>query len=585
MCGIGGILGFWDKPVKREMVERLNAAIPHRGPNGAGVWINVGEQAGLGHLRLSIIDLSENGRQPMHYLERYSLTFNGEIYNYLELKEDLLKKGYCFSSSSDTEVLLALFDLKKEKCLKDLDGMFSFAIWDEKEKVLFCARDRFGEKPFYYSLHDGFFSFASEMKQLWNLGVPRIRDEEMLKRFLVNGNFLSDPSDPGRTFYKGIRKLEKSHFMFVKTNGEIKSEKYWDINCSEIPVGLEKASEQFLRLLTTSVKRRLRSDVAVGSSLSGGLDSSAIVCLIDKIKEKNGPVQKTFSARFRDFEKDEGAYMQKVIDACDIEAHFTWPDEVSFREDFKSLAFHQEEPFGSASIFAQWCVMKLARQQNVTVLLDGQGADEMLAGYRYYFGTYFNELFIHNPRKFTTEAAAYEKLHGVPAWHQAPVGIQYHLKNIVRPLYDMVRTKKTGEFRSLNEHLYYSTMGHGLEDLLRFADRNSMAHSREIRLPFLSHELVEFVFTLPPDLKIREGWTKFLLRNSMQDILPQEIAWRKDKIGYEPPQARWMKDAFIGNMIRDAYETLEKERIFTDGSISRDNKEWQVLVAAQTLFN
>jgi asparagine synthase (glutamine-hydrolysing) len=632
MCGIAGIVNR-RVPVELSTLRLMTDSIAHRGPDGEGHWMNLEARVGLGHRRLSIIDLSEGASQPMHDpTGRYTIVFNGEIYNYIELREQLIKSGSRFRTQSDTEVLLTLYATKKERCLKDLDGMFAFSIWDEQEQTLFCARDRFGEKPFYYHWEQGIcFAFGSEMKSLWASGVPKSRNERMLFNFMLNRFCLDNIDNPSETFFRGIQKLEPAHYLIVDRELNLIQKPYWDIDLSltNESISFENACETFRELMHHSITCRLRSDVPIGSSLSGGLDSSTIVCLIDQLNRNKELTQKTFSARFRNFERDEGAFIQRVIDVTSVEPHFTWPDETSFADDFARLCHHQEEPFPSASIFAQWKVMQLAKENKVVVLIDGQGADETLAGYQYYFPTYLHSLHKKGDFRYTVELEAYRRMHnpefagyGEISKNHSPRKVHPALevlKGILRPLYRSLIPNRpliprqlsvpvqaerweflTPEFASafgqkdiittykeqnLINRLYFNTRVYGLQDLLRFADRSSMGHSREVRLPFLSHQLVEFIFSLPDHYKIHEGWTKYVLRKSFESILPKEIAWRVDKVGYEPPQKKWMENPLIKEMIRDAFGKLEKEKIVNPG-YKKDSTDldWCALTVANTLF-
>lgn len=274
MCGIAGIYNLNQSQVSLTDLKKMTDVITHRGPDGEGHWLNSNCLIGFGHRRLSIIDLTENGKQPMQYAEgRYTITFNGEIYNYIELKNELKLKGYQFISDTDTEVLLALYDLKKEKCLQDLDGMFSFAIWDEKLQTLFCARDRFGEKPFHYFKNDNEFVFASEIKQFWTIGIDKKINQEKLLAFAQTGA-LENSNQITETFYQSIEKLDAAHYLTINADKKISIQKYWDIQTHVKPFEgtIEQAAELFLQLFTDSIRLRLRSDVEVGSSLSGGLE-------------------------------------------------------------------------------------------------------------------------------------------------------------------------------------------------------------------------------------------------------------------------------------------------------------------------
>lgn len=542
MCGIAGSITFNKERVALSTLLAMTDVIEHRGPDGQGHWINAKANAGLAHRRLSILDLSELGKQPMHYADgRYTITFNGEIYNYIELKEELLKKGYTFISNSDTEVLLALFDLKKEKCLDDLDGMFAFAIWDEKEQVLFCARDRFGEKPFHYFSDAGRFLFGSEIKQLWSAGVHKKMSPTRLQAYLLNGQ-IDDASDLTSTFYEQIKRLDAAHYMYVYADGRSKIDKYWEINLNATPFTgtLEQAAEQFRVLLTESVRLRLRSDVPVGSSLSGGLDSSSIVMLIDQLKG-NEQKQNTFSARFKDYEKDEGKHIEEVVKKCkNLDVHYTWPDQDYFLNVLDKVIYHQDEPFVSASIVAQYAVMEIAKKNNVTVLLDGQGADEYLAGYLPYYKLYLDQLFYNNKKQYGAELSAYNSFHSAALQYNDLQQSETLTMKLGRYKRKLLSQPMPYSADALSQQLRKDVSLIGLKELLRYADRNSMAHSREVRLPFLSHKLVEFAFSLPNAYLLNLGWTKFVLRKAMSPMLPESICWRVDKVGYEPPQKKWM---------------------------------------------
>ncbi len=595
MCGIAGIISLDPSMVTVDRLKLMTDSIEHRGPDGHGHWISNSGNVGLGHRRLSIIDLSTHGAQPMHFAEsRYSITFNGEIYNYLEIKKYLLSKGYVFTSASDTEVLLALFDLKREKCLEDLDGMFAFVIYDKKEHTVFCARDRFGEKPFFYAHKPGeYFFFGSEMKALWAGGIPKDINNTMLYHYISYG-ILENANDKGETFYNGIRRLENAHYMYVNLeNLTIQKSSYWDIDILNVDdnISITQASSKFQELFYNSVKRRLRSDVPVGSSLSGGLDSSLVVCVIDELIKGTSIKQKTFSARFPGFHKDEGSYMEMVVKKTGADAFYTYPNDAGLIEKLNKIAYHQEEPVGSASICVQYDVMKLAKDNGVIVLLDGQGADEILAGYHNYYNPYFQELRLKDKSQYHIEIANYSKLHpnghvntSIAAdlkkhiWNAFPALLEpyFKIKNNVRefinPIFNQdfrthfsdssyLENNLISSNNSLSASLYNSTMVKGLSELLRYADRNSMAHSREVRLPFLSHELVEFLFTLPAGYKIHRGWTKYIMRKSFENILPSKITWRKDKIGFEPPQKSWMDSSSVKDVIQNRKELLVKKNI------------------------
>jgi asparagine synthase (glutamine-hydrolysing) len=582
MCGIAGIFSNSVKENKVE-IKRMTDAISHRGPNGEGSWSSTSSRITLGHRRLSIIDLSDNASQPMHYNNgRYTLVFNGEIYNYIEIRNQLLNKGYKFKSDSDTEVLMALYDQKKEKCLSYLNGMFAFALWDEAEQKLFCARDRFGEKPFFfhYRKDHGFF-FASEMKALWAVGISRDPDEEMLGLFINDGICLH-PYDQTRTFYKQIRQIDSGHYLTISVSDFTLSHKqYYTIDTASVnnKIRFSEAESQFRQLITDSVRLRLRSDVPVGTSLSGGIDSSSIVLLMDEVKEPN-MVQKTFSARFKNFQKDEGYYMNMVIQHCkNIKHHEVWPDRDEMEAIAGKILYHQEEPFGSASIFAQWKVMELAKKSGVTVLLDGQGADEQLAGYLYYYTIYLSQLYQNNYQLFTKEVYEYEKLRGIRHMlHPQRQTLKMKLGLLKRSLIKKsVSIPQTHLLNTLRKDMMHT----GLKELLRYADRNSMAHSVEVRLPFLDHKLVEFVFSMPDNFKLSNGWTKFLLRKSMEHLLPPEITWRIDKVAYEVPQDNWLADIRTEQSNKKLYHYLSDMGIVDSNKVINTLSNWNYFLLLQ----
>ena len=570
MCGITGIYRPIGRQVLSNELKAMTDVIVHRGPDGEGYWTK--DNIGFGHRRLSIIDLSDNANQPMHFAnERYTITYNGEIYNYLELREKLISKGYSFRSKSDTEVVLALYDQKKESFLKDLDGMFAMAIWDDKEKSLFCARDRFGEKPFYYSYSNGNLYFCSEMKGLWAAGIRKELDPHMAEHYMLSGRVTKNENTS--TFYKGIKQLEAAHYMIVREGKQPEISRYYEINISKCEtMNEDQAIEKFSEIFTKSVSLRLRADVTVGSSLSGGLDSSSIVMMIDKLKNESAR-QNTFSARFKDFSKDEGEHIHQVIKVCkNVLGHEIYPSNEEMQSDFEKLKWHQEEPFASASIFAQWKVMSLAKHHKTIVLLDGQGADEYLAGYLPYYRTYFKQLYFTNKSHYKNEFKSYNNLRDNSA-------VSVEEQETLRMKIGRIKKKLLNQplpynSDSLSNELKTHVQSFGLKELLRYADRNAMAHSREVRLPFLSHHLVDYVFSLPDNMKLRNGYTKYILRKSMESILPKSITWRIDKIGYEPPQSNWLANDFW----RAKIESGKKIQASYFGKNVKQQPEWNYLM-------
>ena len=616
MCGIAGIISGNRSNVSEEQLKRMTDSLHHRGPEGDGFYINETGKVGFGHRRLSIIDLSNAGAQPMQYANRFIITYNGEIYNYKEIKRELQKQGFTFISSSDTEVILAAYAYYGKQCLQHFDGMFAFAIWDEQEQQLFCARDRFGEKPFYfhYNKAQQSLTFASEMKALWAAGIHKKKDGQMLLQYVAVG-WVQNPANKQQTFFEEIYALPPSHFLEYKIGEQINLQRYWDID-KETSNGLTGADqkEKFLELFTTSIKRRLRSDVAIGSSLSGGLDSSAIVSMVSKLIDQSEK-QKTFSAVFPGFAKDESAHIAQVVQQFSVDNYSVTPNAQGFLEDFKKLAWHQEEPFQSSSIYAQYKVYELAKEKEVTVILDGQGADEIFGGYHKYIPWYLQELIAKGEWKTAQKELQAFKNNGADvSW-----GFKNYLSSFLpgftakqletRVLKQLLRNKHlTRDFvhsnfdkaaiykpavEKLNDILYFNTMQFGLEELLRYADRNSMAHSREVRLPFLNHELVQFVFSVPSVQKMYNGFTKYLLRTAMDKVLPASIVWRKDKVGFEPPQKQWLQHPMVQDYIYESRKRLIADNILdkkvalqkldNKSAHEENNYDWRYMCAANTL--
>lgn len=560
MCGIAGMVALKGSVNEHQLLQAA-ASLKHRGPDHKAHWISGNKKIAFAHQRLSIIDTRSCSHQPFHYANRYVIIYNGEIYNYRELKKELKAKGFLFNTESDTEVVAAAYKAYGKDCVQYFDGAFAFAIWDEEEQKLFAARDRFGEKPFFYYLDSEILLFASEMKALWQAGAPTDVNSAMLYNFLTIG-YTANPADPQETFYQHIFKLPAASYLEYDGK-EVAIEKYWITYLKEkTDVSEKEVLEEFTSLLATSVNKRLRSDVPVGTSLSGGLDSSTIVALCAAQKEAAQYSHKCFTATFPHFEKNEEAYAAQVARQFGLR-HITVPiTEDHLLQQMDRVMYHQEEPIGSASTLAQFKVYEAAKAEGVTVLLDGQGADEVLGGYHKYYKWYWQQLYRQRTLGKSGELAAARSLGATEP---------FNLKNKLAALFpefaaamlqtskakkagrlpnldrEFVQLQKKNFYYSLPTHpdlngaLFYNTFVYGLEELLRMADRNSMAHSVEVRLPFLNYELVEFLFSLPPHFKIRNGWTKWLLRKSMEGVLPDAIVWRKDKVGFEPPQLKWMQ--------------------------------------------
>jgi asparagine synthase (glutamine-hydrolysing) len=576
MCGIAGIISRDTTKINEVYLNRMGNSLAHRGPDGQMVWTSSDGIAGLCHRRLVIIDKSAAAAQPMHYEGGYTIVHNGEIYNYIELRDELSKMGYRFRTSSDTEVILAAYAQYKEKCVAYFDGMFAFAIWDANEKTLFCARDRFGEKPFYYS-HDNAFCFASEIKALQVAGIVSDRDDGMLLYFMGTGNTI-DPGNSARTFYRKIKKLPAAHWLKYDTAcNAISINRYWDVSKSTSTKTQSNALEELSNLLAVSVKRRLRSDVPLGTSLSGGLDSSCVAATLSSLGITG---LKTFTATFPDYEKDEAPKAKKIAGQFGFSNYTVQPDADGFVSDFEKLVHYQDEPIASASVYAQFKVFELAASENVTVLLDGQGADEIFAGYDHYRRWWMRSLFPQFTSNILKSRATREMLDETVAQGFAEAAIKQIA--VVKPV-----------VRQLNDLLYFDTFRSGLEQLLRYEDRNSMAHGREVRLPFLYHDLVEFIFSLPASMKLHDGFTKWVLRKLMSDKLPAEMVWTKRKTGFEPPQKEWMKHPMVQHYIEEAKINLVRDGILSkivlhqrpsvSDAFDRHARDWRWMAASAFL--
>lgn len=543
MCGIAGQYCLDGTSPDIKLLSVMSERLAHRGPDGERTHVR--GPVALTHRRLAIIDLSDDGLQPMTNEDgTLWLVFNGEIYNFVELREELIKNGHRFHSKSDTEVILHAYEEWGRECLNRFNGMWAFALWDEPRQELFCARDRFGIKPFYYAKAGGSFLFASEIKAL--LAHPAVGtkpDDATLGTYLAWG--VLDHSE--QTMFDGILQLSPAHAMVVTKDGAQPPFRYWNVKVNaEIRDNVPDAevAAKLLSLLHDAVSIHLRSDVAVGTCLSGGIDSSALTAVINGLIRKEAPSgvgerQKTFSVVFSDKRFDESRYIDEIVTATGVDAHKTEPSPERLWDDIDRLVYMQDEPFGSLSIYAQYCVMQLAREQ-VKVVLDGQGADELMAGYLAYQGSYIGGLF----RSF----------HALTGFKEI-IGSLTHHRGFFRSAAEQlfVRKGRRGLLKctvppvnryggGLDEVLYRELTSTNLPALLHYEDRNSMAFSIESRVPYLDVRFVEYVVSLPLSQKISKGITKIALRNAIKGIIPESVRCRMDKMGFVTPEEVWMKE-------------------------------------------
>jgi asparagine synthase (glutamine-hydrolysing) len=533
MCGIAGVYNNNDD----SLIKRMTGLMGHRGPDDEGFFED--DKIALGHRRLSIIDLSARGHQPMER-DNLVIVYNGEIYNYIELRKELERKGYVFSSGTDTEVILFAFKEWGKDCLSKFNGMWAFAIWDKEKKELFCSRDRYGIKPFYYYFNGSVFAFSSELRPL--LLFRKEPNEKAIFEYLTAE--LADYSS--QTFFEGIKQLEPASYLFLKDNS-IKKGKYYEIRPNfSLGVFSEKKAkeyaEEFLELLEDSVRLRLRSDVETGSCLSGGLDSSTIVSLINKLKKETG--QKTFSFYSNDPAIDERKYIKEILKDKNIDSYYVYCSGKDFWPEIQKVVQDQEEPFKSTSVYAQWKVMELANKNNVKVLLDGQGADELF-GYPEQAASFFNQSFL--------KARALPRINGSWLRFFLPSSFIYYLRkkrieelNFLKPALEkkykyserMSRSSRVNFQQALLEGMTDC----GLKRLLRYEDKDSMAFSIESRIPFLDFRVVDFIFSLPAVYKFHNGFTKYLLRRACKGIIPEDVRLRKNKLGFAVPEEKWLSE-------------------------------------------
>ena len=556
MCGICGIVDFRGIPVEKNKILTMMSIMKHRGPDDEGTYFV--DHMGMGFVRLSIIDLSKKGHQPMvsSVYERYILSFNGEIYNYIELRQELSKLGYSFSTRTDTEVLLNSYIEWGENCLDKFNGMWAFVIYDKETKTLFGARDRYGVKPFYYTIDNDRFIYASEIPALISsLKNKPNPDNQAIFDYLVFNR--TDHSD--FTFFKEVKKIQHGH-KFKLRKGKLIIERWYDLK-AQTNKSISNP-EEFLEIFKSSLNLRLRSDVPLGVCLSGGLDSSSIVSILTKFFSMND--LHTFSAVYGEGKQGDES---KFISEYNLpNMHFITPDASALYHDLNSIVRAHGEPIPSTSPYAQFKVMELAHN-HVTVTLDGQGADEAMGGYHYFFGLFFKGLLLQGKiGNLTREILAYYKTH--QSFFGILTFVYFLLPSFLRT---SIRNKKLSYLNTdfynhyansnkvsgniyASQNLHSSLIDHfeyKLEHLLKWEDRNSMWFSLESRVPFLDFRLVENMLSVPENMIINQGMTKQVLRQSMKGILPEPIRVRTDKVGFETPQDEWFREHFFQNLVMD----------------------------------
>lgn len=574
MCGISGIINKNNLKVSLNEIKPMTDAIVHRGPDGEGFYF--GDNFAFGHRRLSIIDLSSAGHQPMEYIDRYVITYNGEIYNYLELKYELQKQGYVFNTHTDTEVIIASYDFWGVDCLNKFNGMWAFVIYDKNSNEFFMSRDRFGKKPFYYYKDNDVFIFASEIKAiLTHPVVDAIPNLIYIKEYIKHGarEFFPD------TAFENIYRFDFASYCKADIDeifSDFKMTKFWqlDTNLKNEKFDQKQAKEyarKYYDLLEDSVRMRLRADVKVGSALSGGLDSSSIVYIINKILKEQGKeeLQETFSSVYKSDsvrDCDESFFIDQVADSLGVHSNQIEPNINNVVQEYHKVLYMMENP-QEGSAMSGWHTFGLAASTNVKVTLDGQGADEQLAGYLPYIINHISSLNLLNAicesykflsipdaKKFIAKGlivSIFKNIFGTRC-------LKFVLKHCLGKDIELELNKKLTQ--DINQNLI---------TLIHYSDHVSMAYSIESRMPFMDYRIVEFLASVPACYKINNGWTKYLARLAFDGKLPDEIVWRKDKIGWAIPHDFWFKGELKNWLVKKVADSKILHNLYPDINIEQ----------------
>lgn len=629
MCGILAIVNKGNKVTSGNLLQACTI-IKHRGPDDEGlltwapgeepvIWAGadtapatlahfgyqqlspgMGFRVGFGHRRLSILDLSPAGHQPMrHDAAGLVITFNGEVYNYLEIRAELQQLGHTFHTSSDTEVILHAWQQWGAQCLHRFNGMFAFVLLDYRNRKLYAVRDRFGVKPLYYYEGADALYLASEIKQIRTAPAYQLQlNEQAARAYLATGAV--DQTDA--TFDTAIRYLPQGHYleMGLDANNTYTIHKWYELKPQKWTGSYLEAAVRLRELLTDAVNVRLRSDVPVGSCLSGGLDSSSIVCIVADLLRQRGETagQETVTACYQDARFDEWKFAEEVIKATNARSHRTFPSFSNLFDEIGIFIWHQDEPTGSTSQYSQWAVFKASHDAGLKVMVDGQGADEQLAGYGGNDISFYSGL-LRKAKFFALyeEAAHYKKEHG--RWPKGflinaaklniGAAIGQDMAQWLKPpaptsLYDKPAL-------SLQENLMRQLYQAPLPALLRYEDRNSMAWSVESRTPFMDYRLLEFTMGLPERFVYKNGVRKDILRTAMQNVIPPAISGRRDKMGFVTPEELWLRGEgrawfmkgidnscqHFGNNILDVAATKSYVNNMADGKQAFNFMPWRVL--------
>lgn len=578
MCGIAGIINFNQEKVDPVLIKKMMEVMNHRGPDDSGTFIDA--NIGLGFVRLSILDLSTSGHQPMvSGDERYVIVFNGEVYNYLELKNELSKK-YSFKNQTDTEVVLYSYIEWGEECLHHFNGMFAFVIVDKLSGKIFGARDRFGMKPFYYFLNEKQFVFASDIPPILNVSDYKVyaNDSVIFNYLLTNRTNYSE-----ETFFEGIKKIQPGH-KFCINKDEVIIQKWYDINNFINNKGFENETEYY-HAFKKSIELQLRSDVPIGICLSGGLDSSAITSvLLEDLKINN---LHSYSVIYEKGDIGDEQEFINVFKGKNLQMHFTKPKADDLLNELNNYIDALSEPVPGTSEFAEFKVMQLAKEHS-TVILNGQGADEVLGGYDYFYAAYLKELigklkfysFLYNCYFLFQHKKLFKTIKYL-LFFQVPISIQCFLfkkqSGVIKNEFYFkfkkdaeVLLKKFYYFKTLKE-FYVNHFKYKFEHHLLWSDKSGMYNSLETRFPFIDHNLIEKTLSTADSTILNKGWTKKFLRDSLSNVLDDKIRLRKDKIGFETPEKEWFKEVSFQKFIYDIIdsESFNSRKYFDGNKVKR----------------
>jgi asparagine synthase (glutamine-hydrolysing) len=562
MCGIVGIWNLNNQPVSKIILERFTDIIAHRGPDGNGFYIDSSANLGLGHRRLAILDTSDGGKQPMSFAdERYWITYNGELYNFLELKMELEKAGYIFKTESDTEVILAGYHYWGEDCQLKFNGMWAFAIWDRDEQKLFISRDRFGVKPLFYFFDHRHFAFASEMKAFLALDWFQPDFDPAMVALALSSERLIEGNE--RCLFQGLQNLLGGYCLILRAGEKPKTRRWWNTldHLVDVPQSYEEQVDRFRELFLDACRIRMRSDVPIGTALSGGLDSSSIVCGMHNISNQKrsqqeriaGNWQKAFIMTYPGASIDEREYADEVVNHTGVYPVYCTAGANSYLEHYDEILFHLEAI--SDIHLGPWQVYKAQSENGVVVTMDGHGGDEAMGGYPWYIGSALSD----SVSQFDLVGAlrlisilkglapfpdgnfylqSFQKLFATQSKNSTHAWLNQIPADFAPPSLDVDQSlikSKTALFKKLYTDFHFTQ----LPTVLRNFDRLSMAHGVEVRAPFMDWRLVSFLFSVPSTSIIGGGFTKRILRDALKGILPESIRTRTNKLGFPNLKEAW----------------------------------------------